>query len=256
MACIVQKVKYPSVSIITPVYNSASFIAETIRSVQAQTFDSLEMIIVDDGSTDESVAIVQSIAEHDSRIKLIRLDKNSGAAVARNAAIEAATGTYLAFLDSDDLWFPDKLIKQIRFMEKNGYDFTCTSYTKIDEKGKPLNRIIKAKNKSDYNEVLKTCPGNSTVIYNAEKLGKFKVPDIKKRNDYVLWLQVIKKSKYLFGIEEPLVSHRIRKDGLSGSKKSLVGYHWEIYREIERLSLVKSSYLITYWVFKTIFKLR
>jgi len=251
-----RNMKYPSVSIITPVYNSAKFIAETINSVQAQNFDSWEMIIVDDCSTDDSADMVQILAKHDRRIKIIRLDKNYGPAVARNIGMYSAIGRYMAFLDSDDLWLPNKLVKQIRYMEENGYYFTCTSYMKIDEEGNSLNRIIKAQNKSDYNGVLKTCPGNSTVVYNVDMLGKFKVPDIEKRNDYVLWLQIIKKSKYLFGIEEPLGSHRIRKDGISSNKKSLVSYHWKIYREFENLSLLKSSYLIAYWVLKTILKYR
>ena len=117
-----------------------------------------------------------------------------------------------------------------------------------------LNRIIKAQFKLDYEGVLKTCPGNSTVVYNAEKLGKFKIPNIKKRNDYVMWLQLIKSEKYLYGIEEPLGSHRIRTGAISSNKILLVGYHWKVYREIEKLSLLKSSYLIIYWVVATMFK--
>ena len=141
-------------------------------------------------------------------------------------------------------------------MKENNYNFTCTSYTKIDEEGNYLNRTIQAKDKSDYNGVLKTCPGNSTVIYNAKKLGKFKIPDIKKRNDYVMWLQVMKKEKYLYGIQEPLGSHRIRKGAISSKKTTLVKYHWKVYREIEKLSLFKSSYLIIYWIVVTVFMLR
>ena len=141
-------------------------------------------------------------------------------------------------------------------MKKNSYSFTCTSYIKIDEEEKYLNRTIKAQSKRDYNGVLKTCPGNSTVIYDAEKLGKFKIPNIKKRNDYVMWLQIIKKEKYLYGIKEPLGSHRIRTEALSSNKSSLITYHWRVYREIEQLSLLKSSYLIIYWIIVTVLKLR
>jgi len=244
------------VSIIMPAYNCGDFIGTTLDSVVNQSYKNWEVIVVDDCSTDNTADVVQEYIKKDNRIKYHKLEKNSGAAVARNKAIDLATGKYMAFLDSDDVWFPEKLTKQIGFMEENDYGFTCTSYTKIDEQGKYLNRTIVAQPIRDYDGVLKTCPGNSTVIYNAEKLGKFKIPDIKKRNDYVMWLQVIKKEKYLYGIEEPLGSHRIRTEGISSNKKSLVGYHWKVYREIENLSLLKSSYLIVYWILATVFKLR
>lgn len=244
------------VSIIMPAYNCGDFIGSTLDSVINQSYKNWEVIVVDDCSTDNTADVVQEYIKKDNRIKYHKLVKNSGAAVARNKAVDLAAGKYMAFLDSDDVWFPEKLTKQIGFMEENDYGFTCTSYTKVDEQGEYLNRTIVAQLKRDYDGVLKTCPGNSTVIYNAEKLGKFKIPDIKKRNDYVMWLQVIKKEKYLYGIEEPLGSHRIRTEGISSNKKSLVGYHWKVYREIENLSLLKSSYLIVYWVVATVLKLR
>lgn len=244
------------VSIIMPAYNCGDFIGTTLDSVINQSYKNWEVIVVDDCSNDNTADVVQEYIKKDNRIKYHKLEKNSGAAVARNKAVDLASGKYMAFLDSDDVWFAEKLTKQIGFMEENDYGFTCTSYTKIDERGEYLNRTIATQPKRDYDGVLKTCPGNSTVIYNAEKLGKFKIPDIKKRNDYVMWLQVIKKEKYLHGIEEPLGSHRIRTEGISSNKKSLVGYHWKVYREIEKLSLLKSSYLIVYWVVATVFKLR
>ena len=244
------------VSIIMPAYNCGDFIGIALNSVINQSYKNWEVIVVDDCSTDNTADVVQEYIKNDNRIKYHKLEKNSGAAVARNKAVDLASGKYMAFLDSDDVWFPEKLTKQIGFMEENDYGFTCTSYTKIDEQGEYLNRTIVAQPKRDYDGVLKTCPGNSTVIYNAEKLGKFKIPDIKKRNDYVMWLQVIKRAKYLYGVEEPLGSHRIRTEGISSNKKSLVGYHWKVYREIENLSLLKSSYLIVYWVVATVFKFR
>ncbi|SUY45685.1 teichuronic acid biosynthesis glycosyl transferase [Clostridium putrefaciens] len=244
------------VSIIMPAYNCYEFINIALNSVIAQTYENWEIIIVDDCSTDNTAEIVKDYISKDLRIKYYKLDVNSGAAVARNKAVDLAQGKYIAFLDSDDVWFPEKLSKQIKFMKQNGYNFTCTSYTKIDDHGKYLNRIIKTKVKSDYDGVLKTCPGNSTVVYDAEKLGKFKIPNIKKRNDYVMWLQIIKAEHYLYGLEEPLGSHRITPGAISSNKSSLVSYHWKVYREIEKLSMVKSSYLILYWVIATAFKLR
>ncbi|MEN1968861.1 glycosyltransferase family 2 protein [Lentibacillus sp. N15] len=244
------------VSIIIPTYNSGEFIGRTLNTVLAQTYQNWEVIIVDDCSTDNTEEIVNNYKLKEPRINYYRLDKNSGAAIARNKAVNYALGRYIAFLDSDDLWFPEKLTKQITFMKSNNYTFTCTSYTKIDEKDNYLNRVINATVESDYDGILKRNPGNSTIIYDSNVLGKFKIPDIRKRNDYVMWLQVIKKAKYLYGIKEPLGSHRIRTGSLSQKKLNLVGYHWKVYREIEQLSIIKSSYLIMYWVVATVFKLR
>lgn len=244
------------VSIIMPTYNCGGFIGYALESVITQTYSNWEILIVDDCSTDNTAETVARFIKRDERIKYIKLEKNSGAAIARNKAIEMAVGEYIAFLDSDDLWKPQKLEKQISFMKRNLYNFTCTSYTKVDEQGEFLNRTIEAENKSDYYGVLKTCPGNSTVIYNANKLGKFLIPDIKKRNDYVMWLQIIKKEGYLFGIQEPLGSHRIRSGAISSNKFDLIKYHWKIYREIEELSIFKSTNLVCFWCINTVLKLR
>lgn len=244
------------VSIIMPAYNSADFIEIAIDSVIAQTYETWELIVVDDCSTDKTGAIVKKKMLNEPRIRYHRLIANSGAAIARNAAVDMANGKYMAFLDSDDIWFPEKLSKQISFMEQNGYTFTCTSYTKIDERGNYLNRTIRPRMKRDYYGVLKTCPGNSTVIYDSEKLGKYKIPHIKKRNDYLMWLQIIKKAKYLYGLNKPLGSHRVRADSISSNKISLVFYHWKIFREMEQLSFTRSSYLLFYWIIATVFRLR
>ncbi|MDO9592469.1 MAG: glycosyltransferase family 2 protein [Erysipelotrichaceae bacterium] len=244
------------VSIVMPAYNCADFLGITLDSIINQTYKKWEVIVVDDRSTDNTAEVVREYMMKDERIKYHRLEKNSGAAVARNTAVELAQGKYMAFLDSDDVWFPEKLTKQITFMEEYNYLFTCTSYTKIDEEGKYLNRTIGVRKQSDYNDILKKNPGNSTVVYNAEEIGKIKIPNIRKRNDYVMWLSVVKKAGMLYGMEEPLASHRIRNGSLSKKKPNLVGYHWKVYREIEKLSLIKSSYLIIYWVAVTVFKLR
>lgn len=244
------------VSIVMPAYNCEDFIGITLDSVINQTYQNWEVIVVDDCSTDNTAKLVQEYVKKDNRIKYHKLDKNSGAAVARNKAVDLANGKYMAFLDSDDVWFPEKLTKQIGYMEENAYTFTCTSYTKIDEEGEYLGRTIGVRKQSDYNDILKKNPGNSTVVYNSEEIGKVKIPNIRKRNDYVMWLSVVKRAGKLYGMEEPLASHRVRKGSLSKKKANLVGYHWKVYREIEDLSFLKSSYLIIYWVVVTIFKLR
>jgi len=244
------------VSIIMPAFNCKNFISESITSVISQTYSNWELVIVDDCSTDGTDKIIKKYVKSDSRVKYFKHDENSGAAIARNTAISKARGKYIAFLDSDDIWFTQKLKTQIKFMEELKIYFTCTSYNKIDENSQSLNQIIHTQESFDYEGVLKTCPGNSTVIYDAESLGKFQISNIKKRNDYVMWLKVIKQAKQLYGIKEVLSSHRIRKGSLSSKKKDLVKYHWKVYREIEGLSLIKSSYLVVYWIIVSLFKLR
>lgn len=244
------------VSIIIPTYNCGDFIGKALDSILQQTYMNYEAIIIDDCSTDNTAQVAKGYENKDSRFKYYRLNNNLGAAAARNKGIELANGKYIAFLDADDVWFSNKLSKQIEFMKHNKYNFTCTSYTKINKEGVYLNATIRAKNRSDYNDILKRCPGNSTVIYNAEMLGKFRIPEIRKRNDYVMWLQIAKREKYLFGLDQPLGSHRLRKGALSRSKVGLIKYHWIIYRKIENLSVVRSFYLICYWTIATILRLR
>lgn len=245
------------VSIITPTYNCGDFIAETIESVLSQTYKNWEMIIVDDCSTDNTKEVVEEYMKKDNRIQYHILDVNSGAAVTRTKAMALAKGKYIAFIDSDDLWTPDKLEKQIKFMEDNNYNFTCTDYEQIDEKGNSLNRVIKTKNKTDYNGVLLTCPiGNSSVMYNVENLGKFEVPNIRKRNDDALWLQILKKEKYIYGMKEVLMKYRIRENSISSNKLQLVKYHWKLYREIEHLSVARSVFHIGCWGFIKVFKIK
>lgn len=242
------------VSIITPTYNCGRFIGETIESVLNQTYTDWEMIIVDDCSTDNTKDIVLEYGNNDSRIKYIRLSENSGAAMARNKAMEVANGKYMAFLDSDDIWISDKLEKQIKFMEDNNYNITCTAYNQINETGNSLDRLIKVKNRVNYNGVLLTCPvGNSTVMYNVENLGKFEVPNIRKRNDDALWLQMLKKEKYIYGMPEVLMKYRVRSNSISSNKLDLVKYHWYLYREIEHLSIIRSTFHIICWgIIKTL----
>lgn len=242
------------VSIVMPAYNAADYIKESIESVRKQTFTNWELVVVDDCSTDNTAEIVKKEAHIDSRIKYYKLEENSGAAIARNKAVELTTGKYVAFLDSDDLWKENKLENQIAFMKSNKYTFTCTYYDKIDENSNNLNHIITYKNVNNYSGLLKDCPGNSTVIYDVELLGKTYIPNIKKRNDYLMWLKVIDKSQEIFCLKEVLTSHRIHSNSLSSDKKSLLRFHWKIYRKHEKLGIIKSTYLIIYWVIKTISK--
>lgn len=245
------------ISIIIPTYNCGKFIEETIESVLKQSYPHFEMIIVDDCSTDTTKEIVERYALQDNRIKYHLLEENSGAAMARTKAMELAAGKYMAFLDSDDLWTEDKLERQLAFMQKNGYAFTCTAYEQVDEDGVLLGKIIKTKRKTDYNGVLLTCPvGNSTVMYNVEKLGKFAVPNVRKRNDDALWLQMLKKEKYIYGMPDVLMQYRIRANSISSNKLALVKYHWILYRDIEHLSVARSVFHIGFWGFLKAFKIK
>lgn len=234
------------VSIIMPTYNCAKFIGETIKSVIAQTYSNFELIIVDDCSKDNTRDVVNSFG--DERIKYHKLEKNSGAAVARTTAMNMAKGKYMAFLDSDDLWMENKLERQLKFMKDNNYNITCTAYEQVNEDGESLNKVIKTKKKADYNRILLDCPvGNSTVMYNVEALGKFEVPNIRKRNDDALWLQMLKKEKYIYGMDEVLAKYRIRSNSISSNKLSLIKYHWQLYRDIEHLSVIRSVFHICWW---------
>lgn len=236
------------VSIITPTYNCAGFIARTIDSVQAQTYKNWEMIIVDDRSQDNTREIVAAYMKNDPRIRYYLLEVNAGAAVARTTAMKLATGSYMAFLDSDDIWMPDKLERQIQWMNDHGYAFSCTAYEQIDEENKPLKKTVKTVKKADYRRVLLDCPvGNSTVVYDVEKMGKFEVPNIRKRNDDALWLQMLKKEKYIWGMPDVLMKYRIRKNSISSNKFKVIKYHWILYRQIEHLGVLRSSFHVFWW---------
>ena len=244
--------KNSQVSIIMPAYNCAKYISASIDSVLRQTNPNWELIIVDDYSSDETVEVVEDYSLHESRIFLIKLFENKGAGHARNTGIQHAKSRYIAFLDSDDIWHQDKLQKQLEFMKRNNAKFSCTYYGKIDSNGNIDTRIIKNRKQFDYSVLLKEPPGNSSVIYDSEFVGLVQIPNIRKRNDYVMWLQIIKITLTIHTIDEVLMYHRIRKDSLSKNKVSLIKYHWNIYRSIERLSIIKSVNLIIYWILKTL----
>lgn len=245
------------VSIITPTYNCGRFIGETIESVQKQTYTNWEMVIVDDCSIDRTKEIVEEYISKDARIQYYCLENNSGAAVARTRAMQLADGEYMAFLDADDLWTEDKLEKQLQFMKQNKYAFSCTSYEQIDEAGNLINKIVKTIPKTSYNRLLLDCPvGNSTVMYSVKKMGKFEVPNIRKRNDDALWLQMLKKEKYIMGMPDILMKYRIRKNSISSNKLKVIKYHWILYREIEHLNIFRSLFHIGYWCVIKVMKLK
>lgn len=232
------------VSIVVPLYNGEDFIKSTIYTVFKQTYRNWELVIVDDCSTDNSYKIVNDLARGDSRIRLFKQSSNQGAANARNRAVKESRGKYIAFLDSDDIWNKDKLEKQLNFMEKYNYPITCTYYGKINEDGKNLNHTMKSPQKISYNYLLTHGIGNSTVIYDQEYVGKTYIPNIRKRNDYLMWLKIIKKTEYIHCLPKELAFHRLRENSISSKKLGLVKYQWRIYRKYERLSVIKSLFIM------------
>jgi glycosyltransferase involved in cell wall biosynthesis len=229
-----------------PSYNSSKFISETIQSVQAQTFSDWELIIVDDCSEDQSYEIIESYTKEDDRVKSFRFQQRSGPATTRNKSIEEAKGRYIAFLDSDDLWLPDKLEEQINFMKSMKSVFSFTAYEKIDEQGIRIGNAFEIPPTLNYQQLLTGCViGCLTAMYDQEFLGKLYMPSILKGQDYAMWLKILKKTKVAHGLNEVLAQYRIRPDSISRNKYIKLKYIWKMYREIEELSFLKSLYCIT-----------
>lgn len=229
------------VSVIMPSFNTGRFIKEAINSVINQTYTNWELIIVDDCSNDDTNEIINSF--EDSRIKYLKNDTNMGAAICRNRALKEAKGKWIAFLDSDDLWKKDKLEKQIGFMEKGGYDFSYTNYIEMDEKSTPNGIIVTGPKKISKNKMYDYCwPGCLTVMYSAEKIGLIQIEDIKKNNDYAMWLKICKKADcYL--LDEELAMYRKRNGSISNHKYwKLIKWHYKLYREAEHNSMIRSIF--------------
>lgn len=239
------------VSVIIPTYNCGKYILQTLNSVIAQTVTDWEVQIVDDCSTDNTVEVLKPYLEKYPNIYYHVLSQNSGPAVARTEAIKRATGRYIAFLDSDDLWMPDKLEKQISFMEKTGAKFSCTAYRQIDVEGTDLGIVVCPPKKINYQKCISLSNpiGNLTVMYNREVLGEFEVPSIKKRCDFALWLQILKKTDFCYGMEEVLGKYRVGRAGsVSNNKLKQTKYHWQLYHKIEGHNLIRSLYEMGCWV--------
>lgn len=245
------------VSIVTPLYNSEKYIEETILSVLDQTYNNWEMLIIDDCSIDNGPNIVKKYIKQDERVKYLKLEKNSGAAVSRNKAIELAEGEYVAFLDSDDLWKNKKLEKQIKFMKENNYAISFTEYEEINESGKKLNILIKSPQKPvTYRSYLLTNPiGCLTGMYSVKKLGKVYMPVLKNREDTGFWLNILKKD-VAYSLKENLADYRVRKGSLSFNKFNLIKFHWQLYRQIEKLSIIESIFYVGTSILTKLLKLK
>ncbi|MEG0826068.1 MAG: glycosyltransferase family 2 protein [Bacilli bacterium] len=245
----------PLVSIVTPVFNAERFIIETILSVINQTYSNWEMLIIDDISIDNTLKIVKSFEKKDSRIRVFSLQEKGGASLARNKGIFESKGKYIAFLDADDIWMPNKLTVQIELMEVYNYVFTYHNYELIDENSKKLGILRKAPKSITYKRMLFGCSiGCLSVVYNCKELGKVQIKRIDKRNDDALWAALLKKCKRGYLLNEDLARYRISHNSLSsGSKIKLLKYHYLLYRKSYEFNLILSLFftltnvLIYFW---------
>lgn len=244
------------VSIIMPSYNTAQYIADSIRSVQAQTYENWELLIVDDCSTDDTDDVVASFLS-DPRIRYLKNEVNSGAAISRNYALREAKGRWIAFLDSDDLWAPEKLGRQILFMEKENCHFSYTCYQEIDEASQPSGVTVHGPRHITQAGMLRFCwPGCLTVMYDAQVVGLLQIPDIRKNNDYAMWLHVIDKADcYL--LPEILASYRRRTGSISNqSYIKLIKWHYRLFRQVRKesacLSIAHTVGNLVFGVYKKI----
>lgn len=241
---------YGLVSIITPTWNCAPFICETIRSIQAQTYGNWELIISDDCSTDNTREVIRPLMDEDKRIKYICNERNSGAAITRNNALKVAKGRWIAFLDSDDLWLPEKLEKQVAFMAENGYAFSYHEYTEMTEDGKDLGVYVSGIKKVNKFDMYACCwPGCLAVMYDHEKIGLIQINDIKKNNDTAMWLKVVQKAPcYL--LKENLARYRRRKNSITPKPLwQRIWAHYPLFRVAEEMNPVTS----TFWTMMNVF---
>ncbi len=245
------------VSIITPSYNSSDFIEETIKSVQNQTYQNWEMLIIDDCSDDNSVDVIRKYCALDSRIKLFVLKQNSGAAVARNKGLENVKGRFIAFLDSDDLWMPHKLETQVDFMLKEGFAISFTEYQVCSENMRECFYDIEVPISIDYISYLKnTIIGMSTSMIDLERVKPFKFHNIRTRQDTYLWISLLKRGHIAYGLQEKLVKYRVRDNSISANKIKAAKRVWFLYYKLENLGLLKSTYYFMWYVFNALNKRR
>lgn len=243
------------ISIITPAYNAEQYIAETIKSVQNQTFSDWEMIIVDDCSTDDTYKLSYSFSEKDNRIKIIQHEKNCGVAAARNTALDAAKGDYIAFLDSDDMWMPEKLEKQLAFMENNRYALTYTKYQIYHTSSNKLGKIITVPKRMTYKSIFgNTAIACLTVMVNRKMVGAFHMPPLNHTEDQCTWQEILSRGYIAYGLDENLALYRISDKSLTGNKIISIKRQWSTYRNYHKFSVLRSCYYFICYAFSALFK--
>lgn len=244
------------ISVIIPNYNTSGLISQTLESLLAQTYTNWEALIVDDCSTDNSVEIIKSYVQKDKRIRLIQCTiNNGGPAVPRNIGIAAAQGDYIAFLDSDDLWLPEKLKIQMDFMRSQKVLLSSTSYALIDEQGNDLNKIVRSIPVMNFKTYLRnTSIGFSSSVVKRELLEGITFKKLSVAEDFSFWLDVFRKGDTMFGIDKVLMKYRVQKKSLSSNKFKSARQIWKIYRYVEGFSTIRSLYYFSGYAFNAVKK--
>lgn len=242
----------PTVSVIMPLYNSSAFMEESVRSVLDQTFADFELILVDDCSTDDTLAVAQELSGNDVRIRVVAQPKNAGACATRNAGISAACGRYIAFLDSDDQWKKEKLAIHLAGIHEKNAVLSYTDYVVIDEHGTVIRQNLTPQRMTYHDLMKNTVIGCSTVIYDSERLGKRYFPLIRKHEDLALWLSILREIDYAHRCGPPLSLYRVHPGSLSANKLKAAAYTWEIYRRIEGLSLLSAAFYFGHYALSAV----
>lgn len=255
----------PLVSVVMPVHNSSATLGASVRSVLAQTHADVELLVTDDASTDGSLEMLHELARQDERVRPEAAPEQGGAAKARNLAMARARGEYVAFLDSDDMWLPAKVERQLAFAAQGDAPLTFTSYYKVDgdytgeaRDFTPNGRVVEARSRVTYRDMLaQDHIGALTAMYDRAALGTRLMPDMPKRQDYALWLSIMRDGNPARGLQEPLAIYRAGRAGsLSSNKLALVEHNWRLYREHEHLSVPRSTLALSGAVWHSLRKSR
>lgn len=235
------------VSVVTPAYKAAAFVGQTIESVLKQDYQDWEMHVVDDLSPDSTAAVVERYAARDSRVRLIRQERNRGAAMARNASLGAARGRYVAFLDSDDLWLPNKLSRQLAFMKEAGASFSFTAFRRMTQDGAMVGRLISVPSSLGYRQLLKnTAIATSTVMLDRNVTGELRMTPT-YYDDLVLWLELMKRGFAARGLDVDLMRYRVVAQSISRSKSNSARQVWSTYRDIEKLNPLSAAWYFAHY---------
>lgn len=247
----------PLVSVVMPARNAVRFIEQAIASVRGQSHPRWELIVVDDASTDGTAERVADAARDDARIRMIRLERCAGPGPARNVALADARGEYVAFLDSDDLWLPDKLERQLRFMRERGAAFSIHGYRMIDEHGRERGRTVTVPERVDYGLLLRhTIIAPVTVLLDRARVGPLEMPDLPQHEDLVLWFRILKRGIVAHGMPDELARYRIVKSSASRDKLRSARRMWRVYRRIEGLSLPHAAWCYSHYAWNAWWKYR
>jgi teichuronic acid biosynthesis glycosyltransferase TuaG len=245
----------PLVSVVTPLYKAEGWIAGCIESVRAQSLSDWEMVVVDDRSPDRSLDIAHEAAGDDSRVKILSNDRNLGPGPTRNRSIESARGKYIAFLDADDAWYPQKLARQIPFMESMESALSYTSYEVVDERDEPTGRIVRARPLVTWRTMLySNYIGCSTAVYDRERVGTRRMPDIRKRQDYALWLSILEDIPAAHGLDEVLARYRVGAESVSSNKLVSARFNWTIYRRFAHRGVAASAWYFANYMVRGVLK--